>query len=405
MKTFDTSNSIYRFAVNASGDVLYIERNNSNQNAGIWSPGPLRQLSSSGGIDVGVSDAECVTSGMGAYKDSFFFKQGTKFKEVRKIGGRYQIVGPGSDLPSDIGCGHVLEKTDSAWFMSESDYRSGFQPNIVYRIERINEGVFDTKSFALPAGHKIQAFFGKGALAYVAHGPEIFRGKNFELTRIDFSQGSSRFLVPSGTHAISDTKNDFELYGLTLLPDDSLSYFVRVIERDQSSGEVSTTVQSRAVQKIIGNPEGDSSAVDGTIDLNPMGIAFLWDSLACPTGQVRRHNLCKTIVEPIKTVAGVTYTLTGPANGAPNSCMAFTVTRNSAAPSQQEMYPGLKSGDGGLFKDSSCSTPAALNTSIAAGQTSLTFYFKGFTVGETAIELFDLNDNIFGSIAVTVQEQ
>jgi hypothetical protein len=82
----------------------------------------------------------------------------------------------------------------------------------------------------------------------------------------------------------------------------------------------------------------------------------------------------------------------------------LTITRSSAASSQQDLYPGLKYGGGGLFKDSSCSTIASLNTSIATGQTALTFYFKGLTAGETTIELFDLSDNTFGSTTLTIQE-
>jgi hypothetical protein len=122
------------------------------------------------------------------------------------------------------------------------------------------------------------------------------------------------------------------------------------------------------------------------------------DSSAPSGGSTDNNNVSSQV-----TVGGVSYTLSGPSTAKVNQCVALTLTRNSTASSKQSIFPGLLSGQGGIFTDAYCKNLALLNTAIAAGTSSMAFYFQNLSAGTTVIDLTSMSGTNYGQHKISVQ--
>jgi hypothetical protein len=126
----------------------------------------------------------------------------------------------------------------------------------------------------------------------------------------------------------------------------------------------------------------------------------LTDSPSSPGG-----STSSSIVSSTVSVAGFTYTLSGPSIAKVDQCVALTLKRNSPTNAALALFPGLKSGQGGVFTDSSCSRPSWSGISIPKGSSAVTFYFQNWSTGSTTIDLTSLTTgDSFGEHVISVQK-
>jgi hypothetical protein len=400
VKRVATSKQAQYATINNIGDILYTSVPASKLYA---DPGDLSQITVDGEQSLGITGVQCLTTGTGATADRFFFRQGANFYEAKKVGNRYEKIGDGSTLPADFACSRGFWTGDNMWLTSGEPNGSTSTSNKLFRIKRISEGAFEITGYDLPIGQKAKNFIVVGDFGYVIHGSEDY-GQTFTLSKVDFTTNQLIPLTPSGTFTATGA-DKMQMYGLKALADGSLHFFTRLEHRDALLNSApSTTLQAYAKEHVIANPLTDKNLVVGNTKADQLGFAFYWGSITCPTNQVRKFNTCVYVTEPVKTVGGVTYTLTGGAVGSVNQCVAFTVTRSTPTTSNQIIFPSLKFGQGGLFTDGNCTSIVSMDTSIPNGANSMNFYFKNSSPGVTVISLTDLNNGDFGSKAITVAE-
>lgn len=67
------------------------------------------------------------------------------------------------------------------------------------------------------------------------------------------------------------------------------------------------------------------------------------------------------------------------------------------------IQPGISSGEGGVYSDSTCDTLAWLNITMAADESSVIFYFKSTNPGVTVLQAGPLSNPTADTLTVTVE--